>query len=207
MIAVTEEQARRFGGAFGLSTEILARCSTLLCLELMSYHYDHGVNPHTITDEILALEGVDRRPRGTKPPEQFRREPLRGLWKKHFFSAHFLPQNVLNALKDGSLDRLLWDALGDADAPEGETHEEYARRLSLKISRIAVHESFLERQRATRVTGEWVVYAPHPTGNHYLSLARHREGDEVIREKIVRLCVPEFPFLRDVLRVSSDEST
>lgn len=206
VLAVTEEQARRFAGAYGLPPEILARSSTLFCLELMSFHHVYGVNPRSITEEILAMEGFDRRPRGTQRPEKFKHEALRGLRKKHWFTARFIPKNVLNVLNNGGLDKVIWDALDPSNAPPDETHEGYARRLSLLIGRLSVEVPIQHRQRARKLSGEWIVFAPHATGNHYLSVSTHTEGDSVIREKIIRHCAPEFPFLRDVLRVRPDES-
>lgn len=126
VLAVTDEQARRFAGAYGLPPAILARCSTLFCVELMLSNLVHGVNPRNITDESLALEGADRRPRGTKLPEQFQREPLRGLWKKHFFSAQILPQNLLTDFKDSLLNWMIRYVSDDPNGPEGETHFEQA---------------------------------------------------------------------------------
>jgi len=197
---VTAEQARGFAAAHGLPPGILARCSTLFCLEMLSYHYAHGINPAVITEEVLSLEGADHRPRGTKRPERFRRHELRGLWKTHFFAARFIPKNVLNALSSGTLDHAIMGALDPAKAPEGETHSEYAARLSSEISRLAVEGGLDDRKSAGRLTGEWVIYAPHETGNHFLSLGMHDEGDDVIREKIIRHCVPEYPFLGELLR-------
>jgi hypothetical protein len=173
----------------------------LFCLELLSYHYAHGINPRVIIEEVLALEGADHRPRGTKRPERFRRDELRGLWKTHFFAAHFIPKNVLNALDGGRLDTVIMAALDPAKAPEGETHEQYAHRLSSEISRLVVEGGIEDRKRQRRLSGEWVIYAPHETGNHYLSLGMHDEGDAVIREKIIRHCVPEYPFLSELLRI------
>ncbi|WP_238263120.1 hypothetical protein, partial [Methylobacterium mesophilicum] len=200
-LAVTAEQARGFAAAYGLPPAILARCSILFCLELVSYHYALGINPRVIIEEVLALEGADHRPRGTKRPERFRRDELRGLWKTHFFAAHFFPKNVLNALNSGSFDAAISAIRDPANAPESETHEEYAHRLSSEISRLVVEGGLDDRKSAGRLTGEWVIYAPHETGNHYLSLGMHDEGDTVIREKIIRHCVPEYPFLGELMRI------
>ena len=52
------------------------------------------------------------------------------------------------------------------------------------------------------MTGEWIVYAQHENQNFYLCLAKHNDGDEdhyeKIRERIERICMREFPFLKDV---------
>ena len=50
------------------------------------------------------------------------------------------------------------------------------------------------------MTGEWIVYAQHKNQKFYLCLAKHNDGDEKIREKIERICMREFPFLKDVLQ-------
>ncbi|WP_148311222.1 hypothetical protein [Methylobacterium oryzae] len=203
MLAATEGQARQFAGEFGLPPEILARCSTLLCLELMSYHYVHDIDPSNITDEILAMEGIDSRPRGTHRAEKFRHDALRGLWKKHWFDPRFIAQNVLNVLRNGGLDQTIHDVLDPTQAPPGETHQDHAVRLSTLLGRLSVEVPIQQRQSARKLSGEWIVFAPHQTGKHYLSVSTHGEGDAVIREKIIRHCVPEFPFLRDVLRVET----
>jgi hypothetical protein len=51
------------------------------------------------------------------------------------------------------------------------------------------------------MTGEWVIYAQHESQNFYLCLAKHNDGDEKIREKIERICLREFPFLKDVFQL------
>jgi len=57
------------------------------------------------------------------------------------------------------------------------------------------------------MTGEWIIYAEHESQKFYLCLAKHNDGDETIRERIGRVCVREFPFLRDVLRVGNLSSS
>ncbi len=48
------------------------------------------------------------------------------------------------------------------------------------------------------MTGEWIIYAEHEGQKFYLCLAKHNDRDEEIREKIERICMREFPFLKDI---------
>jgi hypothetical protein len=59
--------------------------------------------------------------------------------------------------------------------------------------------AMMRRKAAGALTGEWIVYAVHERRNYYLALWRHADGDEMLRRNIERLCVPQFPFLKDIL--------
>jgi hypothetical protein len=49
------------------------------------------------------------------------------------------------------------------------------------------------------MTGEWLVYAIHEGQNYYLCLGTHKSGDDALRQQIDLICVPEFPFLKEIL--------
>ncbi|CAH7269082.1 hypothetical protein VCHA54P489_430004 [Vibrio chagasii] len=56
-----------------------------------------------------------------------------------------------------------------------------------------------KRKARNKMTGEWVVYAKYNDDLYYLCLARHDDGDQVIRDRIEQHCVEEFPFLSSLL--------
>ncbi len=60
--------------------------------------------------------------------------------------------------------------------------EEIAKELSYEL----VQQNYLRKQRDSRLTGEWIIFSKTDIGNHYITLADHLEGDEVIAERLHR---------------------
>lgn len=141
-----------------------------LAAHMMSRHY----SVHAIYDEIGILEGADARPSTTKPATPFVRPPLVGLWHKHHHQAQFLPKNLLQELyRPGTVEA--------ACAPHlGRTVEEAAGAIAYEL----VIGAYTRRAAESRVTGEFIVYAPQPDGsNLYLTLGSH--GDyAAIRSRV-----------------------
>ncbi|MCO7255257.1 hypothetical protein KSI86_13925 [Dickeya oryzae] len=63
----------------------------------------------------------------------------------------------------------------------------------------AVVENYLRRSQEKKLTGHWIIYAIYKGENYYLSLAKHTDDESEIRTQIDAICVPEFPFLNDIL--------
>src|SRR6266481_7121131 len=109
-VKVTDDQLSEFAASYSLSPEISSRTSELFWLDLYIYDLAFGVNPNDVLREITNLENGET-DQQTKPALQFSHKPLKGLWHKHFFSAHFVPYNISNGLKGGALEKLVSEVL------------------------------------------------------------------------------------------------
>jgi hypothetical protein len=142
-----------------------------------------------IVAEIKALEGGPQTV-GTKPATEFTKEPLKGLWHKHFFSAHFVAHNLLNQLAGGRLKALVEKVL------DPKKHSIITAELINEISHEVATGTFEKREAQGKLTGEWIVFAKHGGQNYYLCLSTHNAGDQVIYAQIKSACFHQFPFLR-----------
>jgi hypothetical protein len=71
-----------------------------------------------------------------------------------------------------------------------------AKKDLTKIVNDVLTNNLARRRNEGKMTGEWIIYAQREGRNFYLCLAKHDDGDEKIREKIERICLWEFPFLK-----------
>jgi hypothetical protein len=69
-------------------SELAARMSELIWLDIYILDAAFGVSPHDVLSAIRDVEQGEP-PSGVKPATQFKRIPLKGLWHKHYFSALF----------------------------------------------------------------------------------------------------------------------
>lgn len=165
---------------------------TLFLLQLRKNRDEGLLDTDVIADEIRCLEGGGRTT-STKPASRFTREPLRGLWHKHFMDARFMARNLGNhwGLRRGGapLERMLDEEF--AAEKSGYFTDELAARISHRL----VMEGYQDRAGRGALTGEWIVYAEHEGRRFYLTLASHAEGDDAIHKRILEWCRPEFPFL------------
>jgi hypothetical protein len=172
------------------------RCSAQILLDLFFGTESFGVRPLTVIDEIKSLEKL--KISRTKKAAQFKRPALRGLWHKHYMNGDVasLAQNVQNALNEYGIP-FVEEKIREAQVAGEErlvTKEDVP-----KIANDVLRNNLARRSSEGKLTGEWIVYAQHENQTFYLCLAKHSDGDEKIREKIERICVWEFPFLKDVL--------
>lgn len=142
--------------------------------------------------EIKNLELSESDPQ-TKPASQFLHKPLKGLWHKHFFSAHFVPHNISNALKGGVLEKLVNEVLDPNKSPT------ITREMVGELSHRVVHETIEDQANDNKLTGEWIVFAKHNQNNYYLCLNTHNAGDQMIFDRINSNCQRDFPFLSVLL--------
>lgn len=191
---ITGQDLDRYAENIGLSPIAIDRCSRLFIADIYMHERFGGVEPWVIVQEIAALEN-GRSIRGTKPALEFEHEPLRGLWHKHYFCARFVARNMINQLARGRSKAII-DGVLHPQSPTIITDEminELARRLTV--------EQIDERERLDRLTGEWIVFAKHDGRNYYLCLATHTSGDQVIFDRVVSACLPQFPFLSDIIHI------
>lgn len=174
------------------------RCSSQILLDLFFGTQSFGVRPLTVIDEIKSLEKL--KISRTKEAAQFKRPALGGLWHKHYMNGDVasLAQNVKNALIEYGIP-FFEEKIREAQAA-GE--ERFVTKEDVpKIVNDVLRNNLARRRSEGKMTGEWVIYAQHESQNFYLCLAKHNDGDEKIREKIERICLREFPFLKDVFQL------
>lgn len=195
-----------FGRSIGIDSAAPSRYSTLLLVQLYFNTIQSGtMNPAKVIHEINALEGVGR-PSGTKPPQSFKKQPLKGLCYKHYLTngINTMIRNLQIGLKNSGLP-WLEERVREVEAAQEEKY------LSAKdigaIVNDAVHGNWIRRAEANELTGEWLIYAQHEGKNYYLCLGKHSSGDENIRKQIDDICCLEFPFLERLLSDASLEKT
>jgi len=189
MKTFTEKELADYAAEVGLDCVAPNRYSWLFVMQLFLHSEVNGIDPSMIVEEIKALEGSDSRI-GTKRATQFTREPLKGLWHKHFFSAHFVAHNIVNQLSGGRLAALVEEVLDPAISPV------ITADMINELSHRATSETFEAREAEEKLTGEWIVFAKHCGVHYYLSLATHATGDQVIYDQINSVCFAQFPFLK-----------
>lgn len=186
-ISITNHGLLEYAKQIRLNDAAEGRFSWLFALDVMMFEKMYGIDSSQIVSEIRAME--EGGGSMTKAPTQFTREPLRGLWHKHYFSPRFLPQNILSELPKKKMRRLAEEVFDTtrSDVITEEMIAEFSYRVSV--------ESFEERGADKRVTGEWIVFAKHSGKNYYLCLSTHNAGDDVVAQRIKDVCYPQFPFL------------
>jgi hypothetical protein len=189
-----------FAASIGLDQIAPGRYSFALALGLFGGFKSGHQNPAKIIREIEALEGIGR-PSSLKPPSQFNRPPLKGLWHKHYLEDG-LRSTAINALKGlrrhGSpLFRQCMQEAQEAGEVRYVTQEDVAA-----IADDIAHGNIERMASAAELTGEWIVYAQHDGANYYLCLGRHDSGDDYLRNQIDAICCQEFPFLTTLLSAS-----
>lgn len=185
----TEEELGAFAAIVGLDRVAPGRYSWLFAMQLFLHAQVDDVDPSMIVAELRALEGGPQTV-GTKPATEFAKDPLKGLWHKHFFSAHFVGHNLLNQLAGGKLKALVDKVL------DPKNHPIITAELINQFSHEVVTGTFERREAQGKLTGEWIIFAKYGDQNYYLCLSTHNAGDQVIYDQVKSACFHQFPFLR-----------
>jgi hypothetical protein len=177
--------------------EILPRCSLLLILQL--YHFtilERTLNPAKVVDEILGMEGLKKSI--TKEGALFKKEPLKGLWHKHYFAdgLNVMSINIRNALDKYGIP---WFSQKIKEVKESGEERYVSQEDIAKIVDEVVSGNWERKVADGGITGEWLIYAKHEDKPYYLCIAKHDSGDINIRKLIDDFCLVEFPFLNDIL--------
>ncbi|CDN55283.1 Hypothetical protein RG1141_CH29470 [Neorhizobium galegae bv. officinalis bv. officinalis str. HAMBI 1141] len=196
-LEATEDEFAQFrnGLVVQLDDRLEQRISHLVWMDMFVGYKRSSLNCFAVLGAIKNLEAGEPES-GVKPATRFRREPLKGLWHKHFYTGANLPLNVINGLRDGELERI-----AEKLRNEGHQSEDLDRRRYLGAAMQAVKNSLAERSSAQKLTGEWLIFAKCNTGNLYLSLGYHDQGcsseerDHFLFERIKSHCAHEFPDL------------
>ena len=168
--------------------DLVSRISEVMWFDMYVLDTEFGVSPHDILRSVNDLETGEKL-RGVKPATVFGKLPLKGLWHKHFFSAHFLVNNiVLGHGKDG-LEKLVNEVFDAANSPI------VTREMIAEVARRATHDPLEKRDAAGKLTGEWIIFMKRAGKNYYLCVNTHAAGDQFIYDRILQHCVRDFPEL------------
>jgi hypothetical protein len=168
--------------------ELKSRMSTLFWVNIFALDFGCGVPPHAILDAVRELEDGKQRI-ATKPATPFKNMPLRGLWHKHYFCAHFLATNISLGLGKNGMMRIIKEVMDPRNSPV------ITEEMEWELLRRVTDEPFEQRSANKQLTGEWIIYLPHNGKNYYLCCGTHDDGDQAIYESIMQLCVIDFPDL------------
>lgn len=190
---VTTQQLDQLAGLYGIDKLIPGRYSHLFLVDLYLLEKNHGISPEMITQEIKTLEYGSYS--YIKPPTEYTRKPLKGLWHKHFFPVmpSTVAHNLLNELGKN----------GIRQAAEAAFHPSKGDRVTSEmiaefVDKV-VEKPFELRSDRASLTGEWIVYAKYNRENYYLCIASHNHGDEAIAAKLKTVCCREFEWLSDIM--------
>lgn len=185
---ISQKEVEDFSATYDVELVAPGRISLLFKADLLMHSELKGVHPGAVLDSIRDLEAGEIM-KTTKPATQFTREPLRGFWHKHFFSAHFVPKNIALHLKKGELERVVTRVL------DPEKYPVITKDAIAELTKELVYGSFEQRYADGKLTGEWTIFAKHQAQNYYLCMAQHASGDEAIMRRMQPICFFEFPFL------------
>lgn len=199
------ESVKQAVSRLGLSPQVMERCSVLLISQFHVTILSGAENPFKAIREINYLE-TDSPESRTKAPTLFKGIFLGGLWHKHYEGTGMqsLAMNLLNQLKHNK--RVMGESLPDLASRIAENEKTGAKKffepedIPEIVNEFSI-TNFKRRADAKIITGHWIIYAIHNEEKYYLTLARHDDPDEQIRNHIDAICLEEFPFLKDVLPI------
>jgi hypothetical protein len=180
------------------------RYSISFLLDLFFGFENSIINADAVMHEVKFLEGTEPESH-TKEQTEFKRPPLKGLWHKHYMDGSIsgLAQNVNNALKNYSIPYCEQRII---EAKKSGLEQYMTAEDIPHIVNDLVTGNLQRRREEKKTTGEWLIYAIHENTKYYLCLAKHSDGDDVIRKKINSSCIYEFPFLKEILPVQVENT-
>jgi len=163
------------------------RCSEVLRNQLAEHMRHRTQSVFAVYEEIGQMEGSDPpRRTGTKEAEPLTRELLIGLMHKHY--------KVSSLTSFAQNQRNHWGRKENKSKLTEIVNEFLQDGHSGKLAHELVLGAHTGRHCASKMTGEWIVYAVIDGVNYYLTLATHGE-DNPVRER-VQSCFAEFPELQ-----------
>jgi len=187
-VKMTSRDLAMFRDRCAVTSGLAVRMSELILLDMYILDTVFGVSPDAILGAISEVE-LGEHPSGVKAATQFRNMPLKGLWHKHYFSAHFVLKNIVLELGKTGAEKIIKEVVNPAKSTvlTLEMIDEFSHRIS--------HDTFEARETNKKLTGEWIIYLQHEGNNYYLCCNTHDAGDQFIYERIMKNCVWDFPNL------------
>ncbi len=179
---VSQQGLAEFSKRFPETAAFRKRIAEFFWFNLYALEKDQGVDPNEVLREVIALE------RGTptfRTPTPFTGKTLKGLMHTHWFSARFIPHNIVSELgSDGIKDA------AEAFFPNGVVEADAIRVFADAIT----YAPFEERRARDGLTGEWIIYAAEDQ-NYYLCCCGHKSADHIHKD-IIRHARRDFPQLK-----------
>ncbi len=194
---VTPEEVAHFTendiGFYGVD---VSRISQFLKIQLTAISKHGPYCSSNLTGIIQDLENVEGHP----PPRRsdaFTEEPLKGLWKSHFFDPLFMVPNVFNHWEIHKKKSKKFDRLVQKVQQEESLHPSKVGWQG-RLAHALVVDGLNERsQKSKGLTGEWVIYAKHQGQNYYLCVSKHTtpnsEQERQLHVFISTVLNEEFP--------------
>lgn len=183
---VTSEKLTRFRDFFVYDDDLANRMSQLMWLDLYMINENMGVSPPEILESIKDVESGEAGGRGVKLATQFNKDPLRGFWHKHYFSAHSLVHNMILGLGKDGVAKIVREVM---DTGEPTVTKAMIEALAHRVTTEPVER----RDAQKKLTGEWIIFAKHEGKNYYLCANTHGAGDDFIYNRISEHCIKDFP--------------
>lgn len=187
-IKITSEGLAKWRSFYSINSDLVSRISELMWFDMYVMDKEFGVSPHDIFVSVNELEAGEKLS-GVKPATQFKKLPLKGLWHKHFFSANFVPGNILLALGKDGMEKLVNETFDAANSPI------VTREMIAELAHRVTYEPLEKRDADGKLTGEWIIFIKNDDKNYYLCLNTHAAGDQCIYDRIINFCVQDFPEL------------
>lgn len=171
----------------------ISRISSIFIAQIIQLETSRSISTFSILDEVKFLEGI-RKQSSSQAASTFKKEPLKGLMKKHFTNARFILKNLgahfgYEFGGNKKLDTLISKAFEQNTL--GHVDEAFANYLAYE----GTVEALRHRAKHNKMTGEWIVFQQHNGKNYYLTLASHTEEDETIYERVCDAYTMDFKFL------------
>ena len=181
-------------GFYGLD---LSRISSVFIAQIKLLYEEGILDTFEILDEVQYLEGI-RENSHCKNVSTFKREPLKGLHKKHFPNARYLIKNISNHFGYQYGGNKKFTKLIDS-AMSRNTSGYVDQEFTNYIAHYGTVGAISDRTKNGNITGEWIVFQTHNEKNYYLTLGWHEEGDENIFERVKHAYQIDFPILQNAL--------
>ena len=169
----------------GIDEDLGSRLSDQFWSDFYVVSVVNGTPPQAVFCEVLALEGRTVSHMQKAAPLK---HALAGLWHKHFRPSG-LASYIVNMASDrrerDHMARLIHEATSTAGG-KGETELD---GIATKFSSRLAGEPITRRAQRSGLTGDWIIYAPHRRGNHYLCLATHDEAEQSVEAILGRVGV------------------
>ena len=172
----------------------ISRISSSFIVQIIQLRAGGSIETVNIVKAIKSLEN-NKNTISTKSEDCFKHQPLKGLYKKHFFDANFVLKNIgtywgMGFGGNDKLDKMIKQSF--AKSKTGYCDD----RLNASIISQLTFGAIKDRTRSKKLTGEWIIYQKYQNKNYYLTIASHDEKDIDIHKRIKDIYYIDFDFLK-----------
>lgn len=156
-----------------------------------------------VINEIEHLENPLVNKTNTKIQTQFKHEPLKDLWHKHYHLGNW--ENINHIIIKPLLNPKKWKKVKE----EVENYGKYVGkssselRIVLSVLKKITVDEYESKMAKSRLTGEWIIYHEVDGKKYYLGLWNHGDDEKEIFLKVNQIFNDEFLYLRSQLSMFS----